>query len=152
MVVLYVFPDYQTIFLRLIDNSLFLTFTGVPDGPNPVGGCYDFDGTFYSEGESWHPTLPGQGQVTCINCTCIVSNITTIVMSAYGRLTFVCLPCMHAKLATPQRISTLNVACPFMIPHAHTSPQIDIPSHNTLIGWQVTLSEVTVSTRAHMWP
>ena len=50
-----------------------LYFLAATENPSSLGGCNDFDGSFYAEGESWHPTLPGQGPVSCINCTCTVS-------------------------------------------------------------------------------
>ena len=116
--------------------------TGVPVTPGPdVVGCYDFDGTFFPEGESWHPTLPGQGQVPCINCTCIVSGIIiidyryvchsvclSVCLSVYVRKGF-CLM-QWAIYLHHKEFTTLNHACPFMI---HTSPLISIPSHRMVL-------------------
>lgn len=53
-----------------LHDFIIILFSGVR--PDPEIGCHDFDGSFYREGESWHPTLPVQGKVPCVNCTCIV--------------------------------------------------------------------------------
>ena len=113
--------------------------TGVPSSPGPdVVGCYDFDGTFFPEGESWHPTLPGQGKVPCINCTCIVSGIVkflllppcTIIFSLSLSLSLLMRGFCLMGYLCHKEFTTVNHACPFIIPHVHISPLINIPSQN----------------------